>query len=372
LTRAPKQQAIVLLAIASLLINSVVLAHAQSGFGLVEGRVICSDGGTPARGASVQLIPLASLLADASAPTPSSDSPTTTSDFNGAYSLFPVAPGIYIVDSTMNGYADDLRLVLATLKRHTPEQQKSLLASLPQITVKAGGNARQDLILRRAGAVFGKVFVDTGGALSESIVTATLVPPETPSGSVSEDSGGPPSFSQSSGTDDRGGYRISGLPPGNYRVSVRVVENFFDPRAKAPQETERIGFADLTVFAPEMLNQSDAKLFKVAEGDEISNVDITVPTELLHSLSGIVTRGGRPVAGITLSLEDQDNRVLQTGALSMLDGSYHFDLLPDGEYTVIAKNPGPEKIVSSRRVSVQLHGTDVMDLMIDLSVGAAR
>lgn len=128
----------------------------------------------------MQLIRLASLFSDASGTALPLDSPTTTSDFTGNYSLLPVEPGVYVVDATMAGYADNLRLVLSTLKRYTPERQKSLLAAFPQITVKAGGNVRQDLILRRAGAIFGKVFVDTGGALSLSLVTATLVPGETP------------------------------------------------------------------------------------------------------------------------------------------------------------------------------------------------
>lgn len=365
-----KRQAIMLLGVALSICR--VSACAQGASGLVEGRVTCNDGGTPARGASVQLIPLPSLLSDTSGAIPSLDFPTTTSDFSGGYSLFPVEPGIYIVDATMHGYSDDLRLVLPTLKRYTPEQQKSLLASFPQITVKASGNVRQDLILRRAGTVFGKVFVDTGGSLSEALVTATLIPSEMSGETAGEISGKPLSFSQSSGIDDRGDYRISGLPHGNYRVSVQVSENFFDPRVEGPQKTQRIGFADLTVFAPEALAPSDAKLFKVADGDEIGNVDITVPTRLLHSLAGTVTRGGRPVAGITVYLEGLDKRVLPTGAVSMADGVYRFDLLPDGDYSLVAKTYSSGKAISSTRVPVQLHGSDVVDLMIDLETSAAK
>ncbi len=370
MAKAPKQLAIMLFSLAVVVCSAS--ARSQSAFGLVEGRVICNDGGTPARGASIQLIPLASLLTSASEPFHSRDAPIATTDFSGAYSVLPVAPGIYIVDATMAGYADDLKLALTTLKRYTPEQQKSLLSAFPQITVKTSGIVRQDLILRRAGAIFGTVLVDTGGALSDSIVTATLVPTETLDSSASVGSGEPSSFTQSSPTDDRGGYRISGLPPGTYRVSVRITENFFDPRAEVPQETQRLGFADLNVFAPEMLAQSDAKLLKIADGDEIRDVDITVPTRLLHTLSGIVTRGGRPVAGISLSLEKQGNHILSTGALSMLDGFYQFDLLPDGEYTLVAETSGSGKAASKTRVSVQLHGSDVTDVVMDLATGAGR
>lgn len=160
--------------------------------------------------------------------------------------------------------------------------------------------------------------------------------------------------------------------PGSYRVSVQVVENFFNPRAEGPKKPQRIGFADLTVFAPEVLAQPDAKPLKVADGDEIGNVDITIPTRLLHSLTGTVTRGGRPVAGITLSLEALGDRVLPTGAVSMVDGSFRFDLLPDGEYTLVAKTYNSGKAISSTRVPVQLSGSDAVDLMIDMAMGAAK
>jgi hypothetical protein len=56
----------------------------------------------------------------------------------------------------------------------------------------------------------------------------------------------------------------------------------------------------------------------------------------------------------------------------MLDGSYQFDLLPDGEYTLIAKTFGSGKAASKTRVSVQLHGSDATDVVMDLATGAGR
>jgi hypothetical protein len=37
-------------------------------------------------------------------------------------------------------------------------------------------------------------------------------------------------------TDDRGVYRIAGLPPGGYRVSVRIVESFLGSKLSGPQQ----------------------------------------------------------------------------------------------------------------------------------------
>ena len=363
----------------SMLLGIALASCGQSAFpqgasGLVEGRVTCNDGNVPARGASVQLIPLARLLPNESSGGGSSqDSPTTSSDFTGVYSLPSVEPGTYIVNVTMAGYEDGLRLTRATLNRYTPDQQKSILAAFPQVIVKAGGSVHQDLILRRSGAISGRVSVDSGGTIPQSRVTATLVASDT---AVSGGSAEHSEFSQSAFTDDRGVYRIAGLPPGNYRVSVRVAESFFGTRLggleKVTVVPQRTGVADLTVFVPEVLAPPDAKTIKVADGDEASSIDIMIPTRLLHSLTGTITRGGEPLAGVSVSLEVEGNRVTQSDALSMPNGSFQFDLLPDGSYSVIAKTYSSGKATSSARVSVQLHGSDATDLVVDLPRGVAK
>jgi hypothetical protein len=275
------------------------------------------------------------------------------------------------VNATMAGYEDDLTLARTTLDRYTPDQQKSMLAAFPQVSIKAGASMHQDLILRRAGAISGSVLVDVGGTISQSQVTAALVVDP-----ASERPAGPLSFSRSAVTDDGGVYRIAGLPPGNYRVSVRVVENFFGTSLGGPQKVtvvpQRTGLADLTVFVPEGLTLSDAKQVKLADGDELTAVDITVPTRLLHSVAGTVTRGGEPVAAISLSLETEGNRVTVSDALSMADGSFRFDLLPDGNYTLVASTYSLGKATNSTRLPVQLHGNDVTELLLSLPMDKAK
>lgn len=350
------------------------MACAQGASALVEGRITCNDGNVPARGATVQLVPLATLVPNASSgDTASQTSPSTKSDFFGVYTLSSVAPGTYIVNATLNGYDDDLKLVRTTLKRYTPDQQKSLLGALPQIVVKVGGSVHQDVIIRRAGAIYGRVLADAGGAISQSGVTATLIASDLPSSASPADL---PSFSQSAFTDDRGAYRIAGLPPGDYRVSVRVAESFFGTKLGGPQQVtvfpQRTGIADLIVFVPEALKPSEAKVIKVRNGDEIGDTDITIPTGRLHSLAGIVNRHGEPLAGVSVSIETEGSRVVQSDALSMPNGSFQFDLLPDGNYSVIAKTYSSGKETSSRTVSTQIHGSDVTDLVMDVATGTGK
>jgi hypothetical protein len=150
--------------------------YAPSSSALVEGRVTCNDGNVSGRGASVQLIPLESLLPNnSSGSSASPNSPTTKSDFNGVYSFHSIDPGTYIVNATMDDYEDDLKLLRTTLNRYTRDQQKALLGVLPQIIVKVGGSVHQDLFLRRAGAISRRVRADVGGTISQSLVPATLL-----------------------------------------------------------------------------------------------------------------------------------------------------------------------------------------------------
>src|ERR1700761_171573 len=144
--------------------------------GSIEGHVICSDGNVPARSANVRLIPITNIMADSeTAKTTNQQSPETTTDFDGYYVLPSVMPGIYIVDARKDGYSDDLGFIRTVLDRLTREQQKTLLLTFPQVQVRASGMAREDLVLHRAGAITGRVRVDSGGTIDPGYVTATLV-----------------------------------------------------------------------------------------------------------------------------------------------------------------------------------------------------
>ena len=55
------------------------------------------------------------------------------------------------------------------------DQQKALLLTFPQVLVRASGVAREDAVLRRTGAITGRVTVDSGKTIDPNYVTAALV-----------------------------------------------------------------------------------------------------------------------------------------------------------------------------------------------------
>jgi len=345
---------------------------AQDATGSVMGRIICSDGNTPARGANVYLVP----LADPSSQRAKSEN--TESDFSGAYEFGLVRPGTYVVGAGLEGYSDDLKLVTPTLAHASFEEQQKTAAAFPQVTVMPGASARMDLVLHRAAAISGRVTVDAGGLPGRLQITATRVSAESSeSGAAAETQKPDPltQFPQSSVTDDRGAYRIAGLPAGKYRISARITESYFwDSSGKdegVSLVATRPGLAELTVYAPEALNAADARLIEVRDADEITDADISVPTRKLHSIGGFVTSGGSPRSGVSIELQRQSSTVpYPYNALTIDGGSYRFDLLPSGAYTLRAIQQGvPNTALGS--ASVQLVDSDILDANIDLGSKAS-
>lgn len=379
-------------------------ATAQAPTGSVEGRVICSDGNVPARSASVELVPLARLLAaGCGSKTTYLRSLKSRTDFNGNYALDSVPAGTYVVYVSEPGYSSDLPLVRKVLDQFTREDREKLLANFPEVTIEAGGTARENVVIYRGGAITGRVSIDTGGTPGKTAVIATMVSSDLLGDMNDSKRKEPLHFALTGTTDDRGVYRIAGLPAGTYRIQVMLVEQFqFDNGSESFRPT-RAGTGSVMVFAPDALKQSDAKLVKVGEGDELSDIDITLPLSRLHSISGTVTQDGAPVAGAFLSLarqgqkndeadiesfedENYQNACELTGmicanggndATSMSDGSYRFDLLPPGIYTIKAqRHPSFTKPVTghstaaSAKITIQINDRDIPDANIDLPAQA--
>jgi hypothetical protein len=95
-------------------------------------------------------------------------------------------------------------------------------------------------------------------------------------------------------TDDRGIYRAFGLPAGKYKVAI-------GDQFAAFTSTQGRRFYPQT-FHPNLTDETKAEIVELHEGEEVTNVDITVARSLTgFSVSGTVTdaENNQPLPGVS-------------------------------------------------------------------------
>jgi hypothetical protein len=143
-------------------------------------------------------------------------------------------------------------------------------------------------------------------------------------------------------TDDRGFYRIYGLPEGRFLVSVGYAETPGSARITSSREFYP------RVFYPNVTSESEAKAIEVSEGSEATDVDMTVPDpkQTREVFGRVVDAGaGQPVAGVAVGVGGltKDGKYAGgyagNGARSGPNGEFRlFGVLP-GRYAILA---GPD------------------------------
>ncbi len=179
--------------------------------------------------------------------------------------------------------------------------------------------------LVRGGVITGKVTDSDGRPLIEETISLHSAEPNPSYGS-------PVRYMQ---TDDRGVYRIFGIPPGNYKVAVGT--NEVSPSWEIPRFRQ--------TFHPDVTDASQATIINVTEGSETTNVDITIKGgERTYSIRGRIIDGdtGRPVAnvpyGITAYIDPYTRSGLSDGSVSNGDGEFKWENLRPGKYAVYVDN----------------------------------
>src|SRR5215208_636619 len=168
-------------------------------------------------------------------------------------------------------------------------------------------------------------------------------------------------------TDDRGIYRIFGLPPGSYRV--------------AAGQAEDSGFGGMRAgykrtFHPDAAEASKATVIEVKEGSEATNVDITVGRSIpKYSASGRIIDGetGRPLPGVGYGVEmflgSQGSSSMTNGATSNSEGEFKWGNLSPGKYAIFFDAP-PNSQWRADPVRFEVIDQDVTGLIVKTSKGA--
>uniref|UniRef100_Q01NB9 Cna B domain protein n=1 Tax=Solibacter usitatus (strain Ellin6076) TaxID=234267 RepID=Q01NB9_SOLUE len=123
--------------------------------------------------------------------------------------------------------------------------------------------------------------------------------------------------------DERGQYRIFGLPPGQYGVAVS-----YDAAAK--------GAGAGVLFFP---NNQRPRLFTVSGGEEFAGTDFAIQPQALFKVSGKVELPRKGVQ-MELSLASADQPALSYASMeSAKDGTFTFEGIAPGSYELFASGP---------------------------------
>ena len=163
-------------------------------------------------------------------------------------------------------------------------------------------------------------------------------------------------------TDDRGLFRISGLPPGEYVIAVSETAEHGDSTNTGGMRDPALGVLEalsgqqfLMTFYPSATKAKDAVVVKAEAGVERSDLDITIPARALHTIGGVVRGRGdkRPVARAKVTIVSRedgagggDEDATPYGGYASRnatstdgEGRWEFKEIPEGSYTIHVKPP---------------------------------
>jgi hypothetical protein len=260
----------------------------------------------------------------------------------GNYQISPIAPAYVVVSSE----ATPVRMRTKTVLLGDGENVTGI-----------------DFSLARGAVITGKVIDGDGKPVVEERVQALLEDQARQSGQPFQ-----PAVNTSFLTDDRGIYRIYGVPAGRYRVAVGQGDD-------VPYAGARVGRAAYKrTFYPEATDANAAEIIELTEGSEATNINITVGKTLpSFAVSGRVVdaQAGQPMAGLRFALR----RMMQNGvgpmnfsSASNSQGEFRIDSVTPGSYAVVLANqPGTE--LRADPVPFEVVDKDVSGLVVTASQG---
>ena len=313
----------------------------------VTGKVMCSDTQKPARFATVTLIGTQEATANQGRQGGFGNGNgfgfgrrvQARTDIEGNFSV-QAEPGDYYVIASAVGYASQAAELAASMG--SSATSADLLARLPQVHVAEAGGGSVNVTLDRGAVIQGKVQWDDGSPASGVNMSVQTTGSATSTSTdmvrtVSQLGGAfGGGFGGFQTTDDRGVFRITGLPPGSYWVRAVIMTPMEDPSAAAFPGTR---MTSVTYYAPGKIRRTDAQVFALKSGEERDDLQFTVDMSALHTVSGHVGAAdqGSIAAGVVRLTDSQDSSLTRMAMIDT-DGSFVMQWVPAGTYTLAVTN----------------------------------
>ncbi len=302
--------------------------------GVISGRVVDSSG-QPLTGAIAYATSIGSRMPPRGA----------VVNTDGAFTLDGLDTGVYSIRAGAPGFVTESPFV-------GPDALARYFRPGDSVTIS----------LVKGGVITGTVTTATGQPVVAAVVHAMRV----------RDADGQPvegvTQPRERQTDDRGSYRIYGLPPGTYVVSAGGPPMYFSG-ISGPYDT------DAATYAPSSTHDTAVEI-GVRGGEEAMGVNIQHRGEPGHAISGAVTgivqtpgAGSTAFYGSSVTLtEVQSRTTLMFASASPYNGySFEFYGIPDGEYELTAQRSlpsGEATAAEPRRIKVR--GADLTGIALAL------
>jgi protocatechuate 3,4-dioxygenase beta subunit len=321
-----------------------------TGTASLSGRVVAGDSGRPVKRARVIALGGGRPL-------------STTTDEQGRYRLTNLPAAAYNITATKAGFVDAAY-----------GQRRALRAGTPVRLADGQQLEHVDLKLPRGGVITGRLGDEDGEPLARAVVSVMryqYVRGERQLMSAGADQ-----------TDDRGQYRVFGLPPGEYYISARgggldeMMRRVLEPGAPPPGEpVESLGYAP--TYYPGAISASDATRVKLNLGQEVAGIDFQVQLVALATVRGVVnggnavvllmpeggTIGGGGRGGGRGGLADIANVLLRGSqplrATTQADGTFTIRNVAPGTYTIVARSDSGSGSPRTAMETVVVMGVDV-------------
>ena len=252
----------------------------------------------------------------------------TSTDANGHFEIKDLPAGRYTVTATKGGFAQ------AQFGSRRPGDPGT------PIELADGQTAEKvNFIMSRGGVIAGTIVDDGGEPISGASVSAVrfqymggtrrLMPA--------------PADGSNDRTDDRGNFRLFGLPPGDYFVSASYRTNNF--MAPGMTNTETDGFAP--TYFPGTPNIAEATRVTIKPGQEVGGASFALIVARMARVSGRVTNSrGEPAGGTMAMLAPADPFGGMSIGMNMSnaqvagDGTFQFANVAPGRYNLNIRQSG--------------------------------
>jgi hypothetical protein len=298
--------------------------------GQVSGTVIAADTQQPARFVQVTLVSTAAAsMNDQDAFRGFGGISGARTEVDGTFLATGVAPGDYYVMASAPGYIAEHSILQAGV--NAGSDPGTLLAQIPVVHVSADSTSNVTVTMQRGGTISGRILWEDGspaaGLTVQAVSSDTNVALPAALAAIQS-----PGAQTSATTDDRGGFRVSGLPSGNY-VVMTMIQNRV---AGGFQRGGQISLSPIRVYGSGVFRRADAKPVSVRLGDERSDVRMVIDLHGLRTVTGHATASspGLSVASGRVSLTDATDPTLQLQGSIDTNGQFAVKYVPPGTYTL--------------------------------------